>query len=239
MRRKPGAPVIADADLRLPDSLHKMQLTPSAQRRAAGLLAIVTSASLVFQLVLALDYSFGLGRTLAAALGVFFGYFTVLTNLLVAATCACAAWAPASAPGRQLGRAPAAAGIAASITLVGLGQYFLLSDTAAIDGPQRLADVLLHYVTPPAYVLWWWLGARTAPLRWSHALAWCAYPVGYFVVTLLRGELTGLYPYPFVDLAALGIEHTMANALALLGVFAAIGLVLVALDRATRRFTSA
>ncbi|WP_085317051.1 Pr6Pr family membrane protein [Derxia lacustris] len=204
----------------------------------AALLAAFTWTSLVFQLVLALDYSFGLGRTLVAALGVYFGYFTILTNLLVALACSFAALAPVSRAGRWLLRPRVSGGIAAGIVLVGLGHHFLLRQLSAQDGPQWLADELLHYVTPPAYLLWWWLAARSQPLAWADAAMWCVYPVGYFVLTLLRGAITGLYPYPFIELPALGTERTLLNAGVLLGVFAATGYALVALDRLARRATS-
>ncbi|WP_051378756.1 Pr6Pr family membrane protein [Derxia gummosa] len=204
-------------------------------RAFAGALAVFTWASLVFQLVLALEYSLGIGRTLPAALGVYFGYFTILTNGLVALAASFGALAPASPAGRWLLRPRVSGGITAAIVLVGLGHHFLLRAMAPDAGPQWLADTLLHYCTPPAWCLWWWWAARSQPLASRDVALWCGYPVGYFVMTLLRGAVTGLYPYPFLELPVIGLERTLVNAFALLGVFAATGYALVALDRLARR----
>ena len=41
-------------------------------------------------------------------------------------------------------------------------------------------------------------------LRWKDAVAWLAYPGVYLVYILARGAVSGLYPYPFVDVNVLG-----------------------------------
>lgn len=45
------------------------------------------------------------------------------------------------------------------------------------------------------------------------------YPGCYFVYALIRGHLLGTYPYPFIDVTALGYGAVLLNALGLLVAF--------------------
>lgn len=127
------------------------------------------------------------------------------------------------------------AGIATSIAFVGLSYHFLLSKTWNPQGAHKLADVLLHYVIPILYVLYWWLDYSKMALRWVHPLFWSLYPTLYLVYTLIRGNILGSYPYPFIDAADLGYGRTLLNSIGLLMVFLALGFSIVALGRAHRR----
>ena len=48
---------------------------------------------------------------------------------------------------------------------------------------------------------------------------------------LARGHGIGFYPYPFVDVASLGYAQVLLNALAMLGGFILVGVLLILLDR--------
>jgi hypothetical protein len=52
---------------------------------------------------------------------------------------------------------------------------------------------------------------------------------------LIRGSIIGNYPYGFIDPLAIGYQRTMINAVGLLLVFIALGLILVASGRLQRR----
>ncbi|MGI9037969.1 MAG: Pr6Pr family membrane protein [Gemmatimonadota bacterium] len=77
----------------------------------------------------------------------------------------------------------------------------------------------------------WWLFAPKGELRWRAVGAWLAYPLGFFAYSLIRGELTGLYAYPFIDVDVLGYGRVLVNAVAVLAGFALICLVLVGVGR--------
>ena len=134
-----------------------------------------------------------------------------------------------------LARPDVVAGIATSIAFVGLSYHFLLRNRWNPQGAQLLADVLLHYVVPALYVLYWWHDSSRAALRWMHPLFWSTYPSLYLAYALIRGSIVGSYPYPFIDAAGLGYARTMRNSLGLLAVFIVLGLLFVALSRARRR----
>lgn len=171
------------------------------------------------------------GLSVAHAHLIFLGYFTITTHLLVCVSLTALTAVPDSALGRFAARPTVATALTGSMLLVGLAYHVLLSGIWEPRGWQRLADVLMHYVTPGLLLLWW---ARTVPktgLRWSDPLRWCVYPVAYYVWVLLRGVWIADYPYSFFDVAQLGYSRSLLHGLGLLTVFVVIGLALVTVGR--------
>ena len=199
-------------------------------RVPALLLALLAWAALGLQLWLSLRLSYANGHGWMHGLVAYFGYFTVLTNLFVALV------ATRGAHREDGGRELAWRGCAvASIVVVGIGYHLLLRNVWDPQGWQKLADIALHYAVPLAAVLWW-LGrpprsriARAAPLLW---LAW---PLAYAAYALLRGPLVGSYPYPFIDVGALGMPRALANLAALMATFVLVGYGVRAVAHARQR----
>ncbi|MDR6712975.1 hypothetical protein J2W83_002577 [Pseudomonas hunanensis] len=159
-----------------------------------------------------------------------FGYFTVLTNTLVATVLSHAAFGRESAARRWFLSPVVSSGIAASIILVALAYSVLLRHLWHPQGWQWLADELLHDVMPLLFVVYWWRTVPKGSLRLHHLGLWSVYPAGYFVYALWRGHEIGVYAYPFIDVARLGYGRVMLNALAVLAGFWVIGLVLLLVD---------
>jgi hypothetical protein len=103
------------------------------------------------------------------------------------------------------------------------------------QGLQWVVDVILHDVIPVGYALYWLLFGPRDPLRWKDALAWLAYPAAYLVYVLARGAVSGLYPYPFMNVKVLGYGIVLAHAGVLFLVFLGMGLLVVAVGRWRRR----
>lgn len=200
-------------------------------RILAAALAVVAWFAVLLQLYLSLRLAIANGNSIGGGIVIFLGYFTVLTNILVCVALTFPLLAPASAPGRFFARPAVAGGVAASITLVALAYHLLLRNVWDPQGLQWLADVLLHYVVPILYVLYWWLVVPKASLRWTHPLLWAGYPAAYLAYALVRGSMIGSYPYPFIDVAVIGYQQTVLNAMGLLVGFIALGLLFVALGR--------
>lgn len=191
-------------------------------RAAAVLLALLAWTALLLQLRLTLDATHARGGSTGEALLLYTGFFTILSNLFVALSASAQAWAPRSrlAGGSLRGCATTA------IVLVGLGYHLLLRDIWDPQGWQRVADNLLHYVVPVAALAHWlWFRLREPLPAWS-PLAWSLYPSAYFAYALVRGEWLGVYPYPFIDVAALGYPRALANAAVLLVAYLATGALL-------------
>lgn len=92
-------------------------------------------------------------------------------------------------------------------------------------------DVLSHYVAPVLLLLAWLVaGPRPAfdARLLGLALLW---PVGYLAYMLGFARLTGLYPYDFLDPGAIGPAGVVLVSCVLFLAFAAVGAVLLLLDR--------
>jgi hypothetical protein len=126
------------------------------------------------------------------------------------------------------------AATAAYIAIVGIVYRLLLRQLWNPQGAQWVADVILHDVIPIGYVLYWLVFAPRDGLRWQDAVAWLVYPGLYLLYVLARGAVSGLYPYPFVDVHMLGYGGVLARAAVLLLVFLGMGLLVVAVGRWTR-----
>ena len=207
---------------------------PFATRAFAAAIAAIAWSALILQYVLLLDATRVDLGPLQATLR-FFSFFTVLSNLLVALTTSCALAATHSTPDRFLGgdRVRGAAVLCIGVTC---GIYhFVLAATWFPHGAQRVADVVLHYLVPALYVLWWLACAAHGRLVWSDALRWLLLPLAFLLWVLLRGGEVHEYPYPFLDVDALGLGTVLRNAFAIGALFLLAGLALVAFDRGLRR----
>jgi hypothetical protein len=169
-----------------------------------------------------------------AMLGVvitYLSFFTILTNILVALVFTAAALRPAAAWGQLLLRSSVQASTAVYIAIVGMVYQLLLRHLWNPQGAQWVADVLLHSIIPVGYVFYWWLFAPRDELSWKNAIGWLVFPGVYLVYTLARGAVSGLYPYPFVDVTALGYGGVLARSAGLMLVFLGMGLLIVAIAR--------
>ena len=190
--------------------------------------ALVAWFGVVLQLALSLQLAVANGKSIGQGLVVYFGFFTVLTNILVGLTLTWPLTAPQSRFGQFFAGASVRAGVAANILFVGIAYHLLLRHIWQPQGWQWLADMVLHYVTPALYTLYWALTRPKTPLKWTAPLVWSLYPAAYFVYALARGPFVNSYPYPFIDVITLGYGQTLLNALAMMLAFYLLSMLLVA-----------
>ncbi|MFD3443232.1 Pr6Pr family membrane protein [Microbacteriaceae bacterium 4G12] len=130
----------------------------------------------------------------------FFGYFTLQSNLLMAAV-----WIWVGMAGLSGRRVPRIADyVRASTTtyvaLVGLVYATLLAPLGVAGGvPVPWANVVLHVVIPIAAVLDWIFVADRDVLDWRVLPVVLSYPVVWLAVVIIRGATDGWVPYPFLD----------------------------------------
>ena len=192
------------------------------------LFAMVGWLGLIAQYALSLEAG---TRSVLGSTVVFFSYFTILTNVLVAL----ALTAPALSPDSRLGRWTASEGVRAAlamyIAVVGLIYHALLDATWNPQGLLFFVNQILHTVMPIAFVLDWLLFVPKGRLRWIDPVKWLAWPAIYGVWTVIHGQLIDWYPYWFIDIGALGWARVAVNFAALLAFFLVLGLIVAALDR--------
>lgn len=208
-----------------------MRASIETSRPLAALIAFVAWFGVVLQLYLSLRLTDARGMSTMQGLAIYFGYFTVLTNILVAVAATWPAALPATAPGRFFTQPAAIGWVASSIAFVGVAYFVLLRHVWNPQGLQLLADVLMHYIVPALVVLYSAIALRRTTLRWTAPLWWSLYPVIYFVYVLVRGALMGRYPYHFIDVSQLGYALTLRNALGLWVAFLVLAYVLLLLWR--------
>ena len=159
------------------------------------------------------------------------GYFTVLTNLIVAAAMLAVArkW--------QMS-APFAAGLVVSIVVVAVTYHVLLAGLRVLTGPAWWADQGLHTAVPLA-VCGWWLAFANKDIGWRDLPKWLIWPTVYGVYAVVRGNLTGFWAYPFVDVTKLGAIRVAFNSVAMIAAFAVLGAGLIGVARLVRMRGSA
>jgi hypothetical protein len=164
----------------------------------------------------------------------FFSFFTILTNILTALVFTAVAFQPKDGWGKWLCGPSVQAATAVYIAIVGMVYQLLLRQLWNPQGAQWVADVLLHSIVPVGYVVYWLLFAPRTGLGWKDSITWLVYPGVYLVYTLARGAVSGLYPYPFVNVNVLGYGGVLARSAGFLLVFLGTGLLVVAIGRRMR-----
>ena len=167
----------------------------------------------------------------------YLSYFTIFSNILVATTLTAAALAPRSSLGRFLLRPTTATAGALYITVTGIVFYVILSRLYHLEGWTLIFDHLLHYVMPPAYVLFWLVFIPKGTLHLRNVPGFLVFPLAYAAWTLIHGPLSGFYPYPFVDVPKLGYPRVFLNIVEFVIFFSLVGSCYVLVDRLIHHFS--
>lgn len=134
------------------------------------------------------------------------------------------AWLPAFAGPRMR------AVVAVSIALVFIVYATVLARLWQPQGLFLLCDVLLHYVTPVLFVLWWLVAGADGSTRWRDMSWWVLYPLAYLAYALLRAPIAGEVPYPFLDAAKNGWTSVAIWSLAITAIFIVLCAIAVLVD---------
>ena len=199
-------------------------MTPAA-RLSAALLSLVALVAIAVQSTVIPD---GPG-TVTGTIWIMAGYFTILTNLLVAVSAGAMAATGRALPPGWLG------GLTLWIAIVGVVYHTMLADLWDPQGLAWWADQGLHSATPAITFLWWLAFAPKSGLGVRHAALWLIWPLVYVAYALIRAQFTRAYPYPFIDLNTLSLGAFAANVAGLSVGFFLGGLALVGLARLIRR----
>ncbi len=174
----------------------------------------------------------------------YFGYFTLITNILCAGILAAHGWGGArqgalgangdrngGRVGNFLRRPGVATTAATAIIIVGVVYHLILASQWNPQGIDLVVDTLLHTILPIAFVAFWARSTPRGAVAFAHIPAWIGYPAGYAIYVFVRGEMVGAYPYPFIDVAAIGYGAALRNAAGIAVVFVALAAILVGLNR--------
>ena len=203
----------------------------------SALIALLTWFALILQFYLSMTAYLAKGRTVGGSLVEFFSYFTIQCNLLMAIGLTSVAL-----NGFNKGffsRRGVLTAIAVYISIVCLVYNIVLRGTVHPVGWHRVADELLHAVCPPLFVLFWVIYVPKQNIDWKDAFSWLWYPFFYLVYTLIRGSLSALYPYFFLNAVNLGYPQVFINIAMLMLVFLAFCMLYVFIARLITKRTAA
>lgn len=204
---------------------------PKRFRLFAAAAAALGGSALVLQLLQSIELSQAKGDGALAGVWIYFGFYTILTNILVVLAFAAGALGPRGGITRFFHRPGICTAAAMSIVVVGVIYNVMLRQLWHPQGWQLFTDVVLHDVMPVTFLLYWWFAVPKAALQWRQIPAWLGYPAAYFAYALARGAVNGWYPYPFLDVKTLGYAGVVGDALLVLLFFIAVALVLVGMGR--------
>jgi hypothetical protein len=204
----------------------------AALRRFALALAVLGWTALVLQAWISVNRHIALGNGAAYGVMMYTGYFTILTNAFCAMVATAVAQGERASANWRWWRQPENITAAAvSILLVGVIYHLLLRGIHHPVGLERACNIALHYLVPPLFLVLWWRAVPRGALVWRDAWVAFAFPAAYAVYVFARGEMAGVYPYPFFDVPKIGYGAAFTNAAALSAVFVIVGAIMVSLKR--------
>lgn len=206
--------------------------TSKAQRVFLVIGTIMAWFAVIFQLYLIiLNSTTSIPETIIR----FFSFYTILTNIVVALCFTILLLKPKSGWGKVFSRGQTLTAIAIYITVVALVYNLVLRFLWAPTGLKRMVDELLHVAIPLFFVVYWAIFVPKTGLQWKNVLPWMIYPLVYLVYILIHGAFSGFYPYPFVNVSALGYSNVLLNSGGLFFAFILLSLLFVAIGRRMSR----
>ena len=182
-----------------------------------------------------------IGRVLAKGLTVMDGmarltsYLTNLTIFLSALCFSALAWRDQNPVSRFFRKPQVISAVVAYLIFVGIAYNLLLRQLWQPTGFRALVNESLHTITPLLSMVYWIFFVPRFNPSLKKCLLWIAYPVGYLSITLWRGDSSGFYPYPFIDVNKLGYGPVLLNSVALLACFLLLMGLLIVLKRNGKR----
>lgn len=165
----------------------------------------------------------------------FFGYFTILTNILAALAFTAPFLKPKTPLHRLFMRQSVRAAITLYILIVAIVYHVILSADHNPAGLNALTNIGLHYILPALYILDWFAFSAKDKMRFKTLPLWAVYPLIYGVFTIGRGLMTGIYPYPFLNISERGLSAVIVTMCIFCAVYIIGGAGFTALGRVLPR----
>lgn len=166
----------------------------------------------------------------------FLSYFTVQTNILLVVLLSSAEIRPSSIIGQWAKRPSTKTALLMYVGVAGGVYAWMLRAVWHPSGWQLWGDQMLHYCVPALVALDWTFLVEHGKLSWRDAIIWLSFPALYSIYSLVHGYFSRFYPYPFLDVDAIGLHPALSNMALLAAIFLVFGGVLILIDRTIARF---
>ena len=159
----------------------------------------------------------------------FFSFFTILSNIMVVIFFI----GQLLPENRKLKvfvvKNEIATAVSMYIITVGVVYQTILRQPIPLQGWPRVADDILHLYIPLLMLLYWIVFIADKKIAATTIPYWLIYPIVYLVYTLIRGHFVHFYPYPFVNVTALGYRKVLLNSALLVIFFLGLSYLLAAI----------
>jgi len=159
----------------------------------------------------------------------YFSFFTILSNIMVSASATYLLLYNSNA--KPFFNEKKITAIAVYITVVGLVYNLILRQLWHPQGLQKWVDELLHSIIPVLFIAFWFIYVSKNVLQWKHIFKWLLFPFMYLIFILIRGNFSDYYPYPFINVTAIGYQATFINCMGMIIVFILFSLLAVAIAK--------
>lgn len=184
-----------------------------------SLIAIIAWVAVIWQFFISIPNYLAKGRTPGGAFIQLLSYFTIESNLLIAIGLTVIILLPKTKINRFFSKISTASALAVYIFIVSLVYNLVLRPFWHPKTAYQPDDELLHLVVPIMYILYWLFFLPKQGLEWKQLPGWLLFPALYLVYILIRGALSGFYPYFFLDVKSYGYLQVLLNSAVLLVVF--------------------
>jgi hypothetical protein len=125
------------------------------------------------------------------------------------------------------------------ISVTGLVYAIVLAPGIELRGWEHLENALVHIVVPILTVLTFLIWGPRGWLTWRTVFTALILPIIWLVFTLVRGAVIEAYPYPFLNVANLGLGAALFNVVFVLVLGVILGFIFLGLDRILMRMRRA
>ena len=129
-----------------------------------------------------------------------------------------------------------------AITVTLLVAHFILGMRFTMADSSGVSLLIVHYVVPIMTILDWLLFDPKSYIKKISPLIWTIGPLLYFVYAMIAARIgdgigyNSRYPYPFLDVDALGWGRVILTVIALVVFFIALGYAYYGVDRLLSKF---
>jgi len=206
-----------------------MRMKMKMKRVLLYLLAIIGWITLVVRIYLKITTS---GLPLIESLVHLFSYFTVLTNLLVTIYCTVHLLSSNQQNRTNLFLRPETlTALTVFILMVGTVYHLVLKSLWNPEGLLMITDEIYHTFVPLGTLALWIVSTNNKLGNLKNLYGWILYPILYLLFILIIGSFLDFYPYPFLNVAELGIGKVMINSLYLLIVMSLLFLIFYFIEK--------
>jgi len=164
-----------------------------------------------------------------------FKYYTMQTNLMVSVWLILAiVWHNKPESLKKI-TGPLKGAITLFITTTFIFFAILLAPFYRPTGFAAFTNIVLHYLTPIAFIVDWILTETKTKYKWNYLPYWTIYPLCYLLFSFIHGSFTGDYIYPFLNFNQLGIPGVAIFVSIIFATGIVLGSLYIAINRKRTR----